>query len=418
MSNDTMWHTYAGIQINTNTGNAGINLPTGIGTIDLSAFQYLEFDDIKEAIEYWNSESYSTGKAVEVSSGTGTQDYVAKFTTPNTIGNSQIRDNGTAVGVGIAPNKTFKLGVAGQILQNVTNPYSLIQNNSTNFFVSGSSANITGGGASDYDAFLYGNNSYNIFTNSIRRLTVKGDGSIGLNIASPQQLGIQLQGLNSTSLPATSGTAQNGLITRFSSSSTSAILDLGSDGGGGAWLQSTDNSALNATYPILLNKNGGNVGINKSSPGSSLDVNGVITSTGVQTNGNENITGSTTAQGSSTASKFITDQPGSHAYYQSKRSGVLDFEISNVNGSYWHYNGTAYSFFIQKNTGNVGINTGADASEPLEVNGNIKTSGSLIVGRWTTSTRPTPAANTNPIGFNTTTGKHEGWDGATWNSFY
>jgi hypothetical protein len=418
MAYDTLWHTYAGIQINTATGNAGINLPIGTGTIDLSAFQYLEFDDIKEAIEYWNSGSYATGKPVEVSGGTGTGDYVTKFTSSNTIGDSQIRDNGTAVGIGIAPNNTFKLGVNGQLFQNATNPYSLTQNGGNNFFVSGSSANITGGGANDYDAFLYGSNNFNIFTNSARRLIVKGDGSIGFNIASPQPLSIQLQGLNSTSLPATTGTTQNGLITRFSSNSTSAILDLGSDGGGGFWLQSTDNSALNASYPILINKNGGNVGINKSSPASSLDVNGVITSAGTQTNGNENVTGSSTIQGASTALEFVTDQSGSHAYYKSKRSGVLDFEISNVNGSYWHYNGTAYSFFIQKNTGNVGINTGTNATEPLEVNGNIKTSGSIIVGRWTTATRPTPAANTNPIGFNTTTGKHEGWDGATWNSFY
>jgi hypothetical protein len=274
LANDTLWHTYAGIQVNPSTGNAGINLPAGSGTIDLSAFQYLEFTDMKEAIEYWNSEKYATGKPVEVSGGTGTQDYVTRFTTSNTIGDSQIRDNGTAVGVGIAPNNTFKLGVNGQTLQTATNPYHLIQNGGSNFFLSGSSANITGGGANDFDAFLYGNNTYNILTNGIKRFTLKGDGSIGLNTASPQSLGIQLQGLNSISLPATSGTAQNGLITRFSTPSTSAVLDLGSNGGGGFWFQSTDNSALNAAYPFLFNPNGGNVGINTSSAVRSLHVNG------------------------------------------------------------------------------------------------------------------------------------------------
>lgn len=37
---------------------------------------------------------------------------------------------------------------------------------------------------------------------------------------------------------------------------------------------------------------------------------------------------------------------------------------------------------------------------------------------WTTATRPTAAGGEYPMGFNTTTGKHEGWDGTTWNAFY
>jgi len=37
---------------------------------------------------------------------------------------------------------------------------------------------------------------------------------------------------------------------------------------------------------------------------------------------------------------------------------------------------------------------------------------------WTTATRPTPLTDQYPSGFNTTTSKHEGWDGSTWNNFY
>lgn len=487
LANDSLWHTYAGIQINPSTGNAGINLPAGSGTIDLSAFQYLEFTDMKEAIEFWNSEKYATGKPVEVSGGTGTQDYVIRFTSSNTIGNSQIRDNGTAVGIGMAPNNTFRLGLNGQLLQTATNPYFSVQNAGSNFFVSGSSANITGGGANDFDAFLYGNNTFNILTNSTKRVTLKGDGSIGFNTASPQSLSVQIQGLNSTSNPATSGVSQSGLITRFSTPATSAVLDLGNNGGSGSWLQSTDNSSLSATYPLLLNPNGGNIAIGRLSAASRLDVNGVITSTGVQNNGNEVVTGTSTisgvntvnnsivinglssgvnttlrmknngtdlaaigsesdifggsssdfatfvfganrysiatagtrrlnvlgngkigintlspiydfeVNGQSAATRFITDQPGSHTYYESRRSGVVDFEISNVNGSYWHYNGTGYSFFIEKNTGFVGINTGGNASQMLDVNGNIKSSSWTSAGNRLLFASSTGVANESSL---------------------
>ena len=74
-------------------------------------------------------------------------------------------------------------------------------------------------------------------------------------------------------------------------------------------------------------------------------------------------------------------------------------------------------FTMDGQFGRFGVGV-ADPTTSLDVSGDIKASGSIIPGRWTTATRPTPAANTNPIGFNTDTGKHEGWDGSAWNSFY
>lgn len=37
---------------------------------------------------------------------------------------------------------------------------------------------------------------------------------------------------------------------------------------------------------------------------------------------------------------------------------------------------------------------------------------------WTTATRPTPLTGQYPMGFNTTTSTHEGWDGSAWNNLY
>jgi hypothetical protein len=43
--------------------------------------------------------------------GSGTTNYLPKFTASSTIGNSQIADNGTGVGIGITPDSTYKLYV-------------------------------------------------------------------------------------------------------------------------------------------------------------------------------------------------------------------------------------------------------------------------------------------------------------------
>lgn len=81
----------------TSTGNIAINIPTASAT----ARGVLSIAD-------WNTFS---GK---VSAPSGTDNYIAKFT-PNgtTIGNSLIRDNGTAVGVNMAPNANAMFFVTG-----------------------------------------------------------------------------------------------------------------------------------------------------------------------------------------------------------------------------------------------------------------------------------------------------------------
>lgn len=48
--------------------------------------------------------------------GTGTTNYLPKFTGASTIGNSQIQDDGTSVGIGGSPNASYKLAVTGASL--------------------------------------------------------------------------------------------------------------------------------------------------------------------------------------------------------------------------------------------------------------------------------------------------------------
>lgn len=66
--------------------------------------------------------------------------------------------------------------------------------------------------------------------------------------------------------PVTSGTTQTYGINRLSYKLGGVVLDMGLDTFKGAWLQATNKTNLSLTYPILLNQNGGLVGIGVATP--------------------------------------------------------------------------------------------------------------------------------------------------------
>ena len=102
-------------------------------------------------------------------------------------------------------------------------------------------------------------------------LNIKGaSGNVGIGTTAPGGK-IHVVGI-SPAMPATSGTTQTGLITRLQGSGTNIILDIGNGWLGGNWLQSTNLADLSSTYPLLLNPNGGNVGIGTTSPNYPIDL--------------------------------------------------------------------------------------------------------------------------------------------------
>ena len=145
-------------------------------------------------------------------------------------------------------------------------------------------------------------NFYTKYNNSLqKRMSFNGGGDISFYEdtgttaklfwdASAESLGIgttspSLKGhINNASsgLPATSGTTQTNGVLRLSSSATSGIIDFGMNSSS-PWIQATDYTGLNNNYNLLLNPNGGNVGIGTSSPSSALDVTGTVTATSVNT---------------------------------------------------------------------------------------------------------------------------------------
>lgn len=90
---------------------------------------------------------------------------------------------------------------------------------------------------------------------------------------------LEVAGIGSA-FPATSGSTQSaGLIARFRNNGYES-LDIGSNDYQGIWLQSVHKTDLGSNNPLLLNPNGGSVGIGTTTPGYKLSVSGDINFTG------------------------------------------------------------------------------------------------------------------------------------------
>ena len=124
-----------------------------------------------------------------------------------------------------------------------------------------------------------------IVTGNATRILVDTTGNVGIGTSSPASK-LQVTTSGAAALPPTSGTTPStGELIRLRTSSDAA-------GGIGTiglstnqmWLQACDATSLGAYYQLLLNPNGGDVGIGQSSPGAKLDVSGNIRLSGANPN--------------------------------------------------------------------------------------------------------------------------------------
>jgi len=89
---------------------------------------------------------------------------------------------------------------------------------------------------------------------------------------------------SANALPATTGTAQSaGHISRLTSNGNNTTLDIGTDATQ-AWIKAVDKTNLATNRNLLLNPNGGNVGIGTTNPTRQLETNGTVAFTGIGTN--------------------------------------------------------------------------------------------------------------------------------------
>ena len=102
-------------------------------------------------------------------------------------------------------------------------------------------------------------------------LVLKG-GNVGIGVATPD-LKLHVDGTNS--YPATSGTTPNGMLSlrsKTAGASHGFYMGVANAAPWGTWLQAADANNLATEYPLLLNPNGGNVGIGLTDPGNPLTV--------------------------------------------------------------------------------------------------------------------------------------------------
>lgn len=83
--------------------------------------------------------------------------------------------------------------------------------------------------------------------------------NLGVGTTSPTAM-LEVKG-RVIGFPATSGTDQPNAVYRISSAPTTVVLDFGMKGEASSWIQSTSRTDLSKNYSLLLNPNGGNVGI-------------------------------------------------------------------------------------------------------------------------------------------------------------
>jgi len=194
-----------------------------------------------------------------------------------TITSSIVYSSGSNIfGNNISNTQTFtgSVLITGSIGIGINFPTSKLHIiNNTDGFV----GRFTGGAASTVTAGIFANSTtgfasigvqsahaFRIFTSDADRLTVTSDGNIGIGTTSPTQ---KFHIVGSTGLPATSGISQPGTL-RLQLSGYGTVLDFGGEGPatGKQWIQVTDANNLSITYPLLLNPNGGSVGIGTTNP--------------------------------------------------------------------------------------------------------------------------------------------------------
>jgi hypothetical protein len=109
------------------------------------------------------------------------------------------------------------------------------------------------------------------------QIEVVSGGNVGIGTVTP---GARLEVQSALSgFPVTSGTSQPFASIRLGNVQTNGVLDIGVNSGSGAWLQYTHQGDLSQAYPLLLNPNGGNVGIGTTSPSQKLEVSGSVKAT-------------------------------------------------------------------------------------------------------------------------------------------
>jgi hypothetical protein len=158
----------------------------------------------------------------------GTASYVPKFTSTNVVGNSQLYDNGTNVGIATAsPGGSFRLDVSGSIrstgtgYQNATSPTLTLTNSTA---TTGRSWGINSDNTGLFQIF-------DITAGTATRMIIDSSGNIGLNSISPgAQLHVTTAAAATKGLVVRGASAQSANLQEWQNSAGSVLSAIKSDG--------------------------------------------------------------------------------------------------------------------------------------------------------------------------------------------
>ena len=291
--------------------------------------------------------------------GSGTTNRIPRWTDSNTLGDSQISQNASSIGIGTA------LGTSTGSLE----VYSGAANNQ--IFVTTpdtGQAGINFGGISNKTAgrISYSDNSdlMMFHTNNSEKMRILSNGNLGIGTTNPSQvLTVSGKGLFVTggSTPdSTIATYEKGItLVSGGAGNQRLVIDVSDVTNGGSYIQTRHAFSAFPTveYALALNPLGGNVGVGITNPSEKLEVEGKVKING---------TGDALQlyRDSSTQSnyiKFFDIQEGDEAYL-GYTSNNKDFKVSNLssNGTvtFQSGGGGAGGGTVRLSaTGNLGIGT-------------------------------------------------------------
>lgn len=302
---------------------------------DLSVWKKLSWSNTKATLKTYFDTLYQSVLTNPIT-GTGTTNYLSKFTGTTSLGNSQIFDNGTNVGIGTTSPSGKLASVA-----NMAGWAGWFENQDATGVGSGlvvRAASNSGG----FTFLLQKQDATSTFA-------VTGSGNVGVGTASPGVRFVNTGAGNASGPTLGSGTvgaqallSGNGLYGMYSGVSNS----------GDVWHQVQRNDAVPSVYNLLLQPSGGNVGIGTTNPdsypyGGKLNINGDISTNTVGKIG-WGVTDSFTLNGINTAH-----------YGMSSNSSFLN--ISGYNGVCFATQGTERMRITY--SGNVGIGTSSPTAK-------------------------------------------------------
>ena len=270
-------------RVNANNGEIFVNVQNGfelkeIHDVDIITNVPINGDVLGYDGTLWVNKTIAEWLGYTPANASGTTNYVSKFTGANSLGDSQIFDNGTNVGIGTnLPQATLQVGNgAGVKAIYVTGSGTNLGLGglSVSFlgFATGTISTVNTSGAVPLGVGTRSTQPLVLGTNNAERMRIDSSGNVGIGTTAPSSL-LDVNGVIRGILPDPTGLGgTTAAILSYSPAPYGIVFRGYSSGAHSIQVQRENNAA--EMFPLTLQPNGGNVGIGTTTPTKILDVNG------------------------------------------------------------------------------------------------------------------------------------------------